>query len=227
MTRIVKNPEERRDQLIAIAQQLFFTKGYESTSVNDIIEAVGVSKGTFYYYFESKLAILETMAKKMVDQAMLVMEEIVRDDSLDAIAKWTKVFQVLGNWKLNRREELVAYAAIFYNDDNIRLLHKLQIESNRAVPVSLAKIIEQGNREGLFHTDFIQESAEIAYMVMQTYSDSFTRILLHPEWFDSPAKILRNKVRAMETAVARILGAPPGSIQLMDDQAITAWFGDK
>ncbi len=49
MARIVKAPDERRTEFIETAQALFYTKGYERTSVNDIIEAVGVSKGAFYY----------------------------------------------------------------------------------------------------------------------------------------------------------------------------------
>jgi hypothetical protein len=47
MTRIVKAPDERRSELIATAQQLFYTKGYERTSVSDIVKAVGVAQGTF------------------------------------------------------------------------------------------------------------------------------------------------------------------------------------
>ena len=38
MTRIVKAPDERRSELIACAQELFYSKGYEGTSVRDIVE---------------------------------------------------------------------------------------------------------------------------------------------------------------------------------------------
>jgi len=57
MTRIVKAPDVRRSELIACAQRLFYSKGYENTSVSDIVNEVGVAKGTFYYYFKSKQAI--------------------------------------------------------------------------------------------------------------------------------------------------------------------------
>lgn len=50
MARTTKEPEERRRELIACAQTLFYTKGYEGTSVSDIVNAVGVAQGTFYYY---------------------------------------------------------------------------------------------------------------------------------------------------------------------------------
>ena len=57
MTRIVKAPDVRRSELIACAQRLFYSMGYENTSVSDIVNEVGVAKGTFYYYFKSKQAI--------------------------------------------------------------------------------------------------------------------------------------------------------------------------
>ena len=62
MPRVVKKPAVRRSELIRCAQEFFYTRGYESTSVNDIVTALGIAKGTFYYYFDSKLAILEAMA---------------------------------------------------------------------------------------------------------------------------------------------------------------------
>jgi len=60
MPRIVKSPDERRSELVAAAQQLFYTKCHERTTVSDIVKAVGIAQGTFYYYFGSKQAILES-----------------------------------------------------------------------------------------------------------------------------------------------------------------------
>jgi len=68
MPRISKSPDERRSELVAAAQQLFHTKGYERTSVGDIVKAVGVAQGTFYYYFGSKQAILEALVAELTAQ---------------------------------------------------------------------------------------------------------------------------------------------------------------
>ena len=50
--------DERRAEILDSAQKQFFLKGYETASVNEIIEAAGISKGTFYHYFESKDELL-------------------------------------------------------------------------------------------------------------------------------------------------------------------------
>ncbi len=68
MPRISKSPDERRSELVAAAQQLFYTKGYERTSVSDIVKAVGVAQGTFYYYFGSKQAILGALVTELTAQ---------------------------------------------------------------------------------------------------------------------------------------------------------------
>ncbi len=63
MSRIVKNPEERKFELITAAENLFSIKGFEQTLVSDITQKIGVAQGTFYYYFSSKddvmIAVLE------------------------------------------------------------------------------------------------------------------------------------------------------------------------
>ena len=54
MTRIKKPPEIRTAELLDCAQRLFFERGYDNTTVNDIIAEAGLSKGAFYHYFASK-----------------------------------------------------------------------------------------------------------------------------------------------------------------------------
>lgn len=66
LTRTVKKPEERRWELIHAATELFSEHGYEKTSVNDIIQKIGVAKGTFYHYFKSKEEIADFLFKGTV-----------------------------------------------------------------------------------------------------------------------------------------------------------------
>ena len=50
----MKKGDARRGELLAASEKLFYTKGYENTSVQDILDAVGFSKGGFYHHFDSK-----------------------------------------------------------------------------------------------------------------------------------------------------------------------------
>lgn len=62
-----------RDQILEAADRLFYERGFESTSFADIADAVGISRGNFYYHFKSKNDILAAVLAQRVDstQAML------------------------------------------------------------------------------------------------------------------------------------------------------------
>ncbi|MGN6101053.1 MAG: TetR/AcrR family transcriptional regulator, partial [Devosia sp.] len=59
--RIVKSAGLRRQELLDIALKLFATRGYDETSVNDVIEAAGLSKGAFYHHFSSKEDLMKAL----------------------------------------------------------------------------------------------------------------------------------------------------------------------
>ena len=226
MTRIVKKPDERRSELIACAQELFYAKGYESTSVRDIVDEIGVAKGTFYYYFDSKQAILEALVAELTAQKLALFQDIVADETLTAIFRWTRAVQVIGDWKLERKAELIALLRVMQKDENVLLRHKLRTQAVQMAAPELAKIIAQGIEEGVFETAFVEESAEIVYSISKTFYDTLAGILLNPDNYDHPAALARRKFSAVETAIERVLGASPGSLPLVDENTLMAWFAD-
>ncbi|HAG42615.1 MAG TPA: TetR/AcrR family transcriptional regulator, partial [Clostridium sp.] len=54
-----KYPEETREQILDISSRLFIEKGYEKTSIQDIINKLQMSKGAIYHHFKSKEEILQ------------------------------------------------------------------------------------------------------------------------------------------------------------------------
>jgi AcrR family transcriptional regulator len=221
MTR--KNPE-RRQELMAAAQRLFYTKGYENTSVNDIIKAVGVSKGAFYHHFDSKTAVLEAIVAQMMDQAVADLQEIIADETLTAIPKWQKVVQLSNSWKLEKKPEIIQVGRILRDDENILLHHRLRTEWLKVSAPEIAKIIDQGITEGVFDVEHIPETAAILLTVTSSFSDEVGELIANPGEFDDPATLARQKYAAMQSVVERLLGAPTGSMPIIDIETLTAWF---
>ena len=60
----MKKGDLRRQAILDTAEALFFERGYEETSVQDILDAMGLSKGGFYHHFESKMAVLEAVSAR-------------------------------------------------------------------------------------------------------------------------------------------------------------------
>lgn len=63
--RVVKEAAVRRNEILDAAEQLFVTKGFDGTSTNDILEKVGIARGTLYYHFKSKEEILDAMIQRI------------------------------------------------------------------------------------------------------------------------------------------------------------------
>ncbi len=224
MARIVKAPYERRREFIATAQQLFYTKGYERTSVNDIINEVGVSKGAFYHYFDSKEVLLEQVVDELVEQSTVLVQAIIAEKRLDAIAKFNHMMQMLNNWKIEQKDELLAISRILHMDENLRLFHQLRAKGAKMFAPALGQIVAQGMAEGVFDTELPQEAAEFAFAVIRTMGDACIDILFNQETVEDPVLLMLRKISAAQTAVERILGAPQGSLVFIDTETVAAWF---
>ena len=63
--RIVKTAEERKNEILDVAEELFAEKGYDNASTNDIIARIGIARGTLYHHFSSKEEILDAIVDRM------------------------------------------------------------------------------------------------------------------------------------------------------------------
>ncbi len=185
-----------------------------------------MAKGTFYYYFDSKLAILEAMVDELVGQSVALLHEIVADETLPVLTKWARAFQVVAAWKAERKAELLAMFHVMHMEENLILRYKMQTRAVQLLSPEFASIIAQGVEEGVFETEFVEESAGITLSIMQSLTDPLYDILLNPDNYDDPVAIARRKYAAVETAIERVLGAPPGSLSFIDAQMLSAWFDD-
>jgi AcrR family transcriptional regulator len=226
MTRTTKGPDERRHELIACAQRLFYSKGYDRTTVGDIVDELGVAKGTFYYYFDSKLAILEAMVDELIGQSVALLREILADETTPVLVKWVRAFQVVAAWKAERKAELLAMLQVMQMDENLLLRYKVQTRALQLLAPEFAKIIAQGVEEGVFETEFVEESAGITLSIMLGVVDPVYDILLNPGNYEDPVDSARCRFAAVEAAIERVLGAPPGSLSFIDTQTLAIWFED-
>jgi AcrR family transcriptional regulator len=77
---VKKPPDVRRNELLDSAQALFFNKGYEATTVADIIEKAGVSKGGFYHHFTAKDDLLEALGERLAAETLGRLQPILKQD---------------------------------------------------------------------------------------------------------------------------------------------------
>ena len=75
---VTEKGDDRRRKIIANAARLFAGKGYHGTTVDEIVQATGIAKGTFYLYFESKEDLLVEVIKNLIDETLQGIDEKLR-----------------------------------------------------------------------------------------------------------------------------------------------------
>lgn len=92
MARVVKQPEERKEELLGVAIKLFMEQGYVHTSVKDIYTAVNGSFGMFYHHFKSKEEIFEAAMAKYTDQFVKGISDILQNAEIPFEQRYPLVF---------------------------------------------------------------------------------------------------------------------------------------
>jgi AcrR family transcriptional regulator len=153
MTRIVKDPAERRLELIEAAESLFAKKGYEDTAVSDIVKKIKVGQGTFYHYFRSKEDILEAVAEK---QLAPLVEEVNRIAKSDAHPAYKLNFMLNSFLKANNAE--LGIMKLLHQKGNY-LLHEKEEEivEAKVLPI-MVEVTVKGTQERYFDTEHPEES---------------------------------------------------------------------
>jgi AcrR family transcriptional regulator len=222
--RIVKEHQVRRSEILGAAQQLFYLKGYEPTSIQDIITEIGIAKGTFYHYFSSKQALLDAIIERIIEQTLQMVEPTVADERLSAVEKIEKFFGDIANWKIENKAFLLDLLNIWYKDDNALLRDKAKVASiKNTIPV-LAKIIEQGTAEGVFAAECPADMAEIILQIAQGLSEALAKIILERDPEVDCLALIEGKITAYQGAIERVLKAPPGSIRLVTLEQVKPWL---
>lgn len=92
MSRIVKNPDERRQELLDIGVELFFEAGEKGTSVQEVVKRADVATGLFYYYFKSKDEFLDEALNNYIQREVLTFEKLLKEQTLTASEQLEAVF---------------------------------------------------------------------------------------------------------------------------------------
>lgn len=220
MARITKDYDERRSEILGIAQQLFMTQGYEKTPISDILSALNISKGTFYHYFESKEELLEAIVERMVVQAEQESTHILNNSELNSLQKLNLFFDRSKNLKLEYRDLMISLMQMLYSDDNVRLRTKLYQKQTEMVAPILARFIDQGIQEGIFTCQNAVIVAESIVMFSLSIGELLGRQMLAVMKDPSLLPGLESRLQVYADALTRMLGAPPGSIALFDATAV-------
>ncbi|WP_087025594.1 TetR/AcrR family transcriptional regulator [Thaumasiovibrio subtropicus] len=222
--RVKKSAEERKQELVQAAMGLFFSRGYAETSVNDIIQSVGVSKGAFYHHFESKQAVLEALVDGMIAQYHALLVPVMADKSLGTFGLWKALLETTHRMDLKQKESIKLFAQVMHKEENVLLAKKIVAKSAAAFNPYLTEFIQRGIDEGHFDVEFLQESAAIVIAILNAFNEDFLFYLCQEGNNTLVIENIKRKVDASQKAIERVLDAPKGSLPLVDLNLLDVWF---
>lgn len=202
MARIVKKPEERRAEIVKAARSLFQTKEYEQTTMQDVMESVGIAKGTIYHYFKSKQELLEAVIEDMVEESLRVMQRAADATQGNALQKIQKLTE-----SGNIAAEQPALLGHLHKPGNEAMHVRLLAATLTKQAELYAQLIQQGCAEGLFQTDTPLECAEFILSAVQFLTDRG----IYP-WTEEE---IARRARAFPKLIEQQLKAPAGSFDFM------------
>jgi AcrR family transcriptional regulator len=204
MMRTIKNPEERRNEILDTAERLFSTKGYGKTTIIDILDEVGIAKGTFYYYFKSKEDVMDAIIMRIVLADVAAARTIAANPDIPVLDKLLQILLAQSSQQGGSKEKLIEQ---FHQPSNAEMHQKSIVQAIVHLTPVLADVVEQGIAEQVFATDYPRETVEFLVAAAQVIFDEGLF-----QW--EPHEALRRAlafVRLIETS----LGAAKGSFDFM------------
>lgn len=158
-----KHPEETASLILDVAFRLFIEKGYECTSIQDIIDNLGgLSKGAIYHHFRSKEDILVAVTDRMTEESNKMLVEI--RDRTDITGK-EKLKAIFKESVLRHVQDDIFTAAPDLSNNPSLFVSIFRETVNLAAPYYIQPIIEQGISDGSIQTDYPAELAELIIIV--------------------------------------------------------------
>lgn len=161
-----KYPEQTQERIVDASVKLFIEKGYEQTTIQDILDALNLSKGGLYHHFKSKEEILEAVKQKRAQYAADMLHDLIQNtEAENAKEKLKKILCRLGT-----STETYAFDTILSQVNNPHfVMGALQNAVNQDAPI-IAKLIEDGVKDGSLQTTQPDLCAEIFLLLLNFWA---------------------------------------------------------
>ena len=199
-----KYPEETVKLIVDEALKLFVEKGYDNTSIQDILSNLGgLSKGAIYHHFKSKEEIFVAVCEKIGQETTIFYNNIRDDKFLTGYEKLKLIIKSAGSNPSN--EAMKSMKPNLTNEPKFFMSQIMQI-FDLVVPVYLQPIIEEGIKDGTIKTDYPKELAEVIIVLMN--------IWINPAIAPANAEEMVRKLKFFKSLMLGI------GVDLLDDDTI-------
>ena len=198
-----KEAQERRNEILDAADELFGQKGFDGTSTNEILEKVGIARGTLYYHFKSKEDIMDALIERYNAQILGAAKAIAADKSISVNERIVRVVMAL-NISAGNGKEIIDH---IHKPQNALMHRKIQKVIINGLPLILTEIIREGIEQGLFSTPYPYECMEMVV--------AYTNTVFDDDLVEMSNEERASRIPAFVFNVERLLGVENGSLTYM------------
>jgi AcrR family transcriptional regulator len=221
MARIIKKADERRTEILDAAQGLFMGRGYDATTVNDLITAVGISKGAFYHHFASKDDVLRALVWRVAEQGLAAVLPLFERNDLTPLEKLKTFFTDGRQYKKENSTALRSIIKVLFREENLRLRLQSAEQMTEIIVPHLGRVLDEGAKLGEFEIEDPEETARLVLNLGSLLHEAFAVALRLADSRNSEAVLLlRKRTDSCERAIERLLGIPKHSLSIIDPELI-------
>ena len=217
----VQKGDRRKAAIIDTAENLFYSKGYENTSIQDVLDALKLSKGGFYHHFESKLSLLVAICEKRTSSYAENCRSEIKDKAYTGIEKLNCVLSYSSYLKDATFEFISIMLEVAYRQQQVMLREHMSMAGVELMHSLALEAINEGMAQNLFYSKFNEELTDIVLNLAHMLTDEVSEIAVVTEDEYTRTDCINQKIAAYTYACETLLNAPHGSLKLLDDTAIS------
>lgn len=220
----LKKGDLKRVSILETAESLFFKKGYEQTSVQDILDVLGMSKGGFYHHFPSKEAILAEICENRVDARLSRISSELFGVRISPTDRINLLLRMAVMFERDEPEFAALMLKLCWMNGDVRIREHMRSLVYSRLLERVNEAIAEGCASGEF---FVRKPGHMGAVILNLVLDldaESCRMMAADS--DRPELVLDmvELLSACRDAVETLLGASYGTIQLYDPARFVAGF---
>ena len=200
----------KRDKILDALQELLKSRDMKNISVSDIAQKAGIGKGSIYYYFSSKDAILDALIEKNYKTPLETAKAMVKRTDLSPYQRMATIFiacQKSSKEFLQHRSRM-ENTSLSKSAQEQAYIHQKYLKYLIAeLKPSLTEIIKQEVADGIIDFTYTEELAEIVLIVLTVKLDNSI--------IPSTPEEIANCIRALIILLEKGTGTPPGALDYL------------
>ena len=190
------------NQILDALQSLLESQNIQTITVSEIAQAAGIGKGSIYYYFDSKDAILEALIERNYKKPLDTAKNLAKQTDIPPFTRMAMIFQACKNSSVEYLRQNTAPSSTSAQESAYLHQKYLNYLISELKP-ELAEIIQQGIDTGEIHFDYPQALAEIVLIVLTVKMGN----TLVPSTMEEITETMRGLISLLEKGTGNVQGS--------------------